>query len=112
MFPPRALPRDFKWNVLKAIHDFGYVYKDGLAQLFRLHPVTICRVVDQSVADGFVRLAGYAVGCPYPAFHHKYIFDRKRVAIVMYGDEGGCNSACEGLNADLFWQPPKWYLKV
>ena len=36
--------------------------------------------------------------------------DRKRVAIVMYGDEGGCNSACEGLNADLFWQPPKRYL--
>jgi hypothetical protein len=36
--------------------------------------------------------------------------DRKRVAIVMYGDEDGCNSACEGLNADLFWQPPKRYL--
>src|SRR5271165_153100 len=267
MFPPRLLPRDFKWNVLKAIHDFGYVYKDGLAQLFRVHPVTIGRVVDQLVADGFVRLAGYAVGCPYPAFHHKYFYtttkanvarpeitpfyvrsaylrmsgpmpgscflarrnaghngakkeewvpihyagahmaaaffasvlnqspdvhniiyspervlrrkdeplspmpdgkiavndgkeyeyllefesfakkradyyelfdlyeraplptvyialtagiavaldrvvkDRKRVAIVTYGDEGGCNSACEGLNADLFWQPPKRYLK-
>ena len=53
-----VLPRDFKWNFLKAIHDFGYVYNDGLAQLFCLHPVTICRVVDQLVADGFVRLAG------------------------------------------------------
>jgi hypothetical protein len=267
MLPPRLLSGDFKWNVLKAIHDFGYAYKDGLAQLFRLHPVTIGRVVDQLVADGFVRLAGYAVGCPYPAFHHKYFYtttkanvvrpeiirfyvrseylrmsgpmpascflarrnagqngpkkeewvpihyagahmaaaffasvlnqspdvhditfspervlrrkdepldpmpdgkiavndgndyeyllefesfekkrsdyyelfdryeraalptvyialtadiaaaldrvakDRKRVAIVMYGDEDGCASACEGLNADLFWQPPKRYLK-
>jgi hypothetical protein len=36
--------------------------------------------------------------------------DRKRIAVVMYGDQGGCASAIEGLNADLFWQPPKRYL--
>ena len=35
--------------------------------------------------------------------------DRKRIAIVMYGDCDGCISAIEGLNADLFWQPPKRY---
>jgi hypothetical protein len=36
--------------------------------------------------------------------------DRKRIAVVMYGDQGGCASAIEGLNDDLFWQPPKRYL--
>jgi hypothetical protein len=36
--------------------------------------------------------------------------DRKRIAVVMYGDLGGCASAIEGLNADLFWQPPERYL--
>ena len=267
-FPARLLGPDFKWSLLKAIHDFGYVYKNGLANLFRLHPVTIGRVMDRLVAERFVRLAGYAVGCPYAAFYHKYFYtatkadiekvrpeitrfyvrpeyvrmgpvmprscflarrsagqngakreewvpihaagahmaaaffasvinkspdvhditftpervlrrhdpplypmpdgkmsvngtdyeyrlefesykkdrsdyerlfelyerdalptvyvamtaeiaitldrfakDRKRVAIVMYGDEDGCTSACEGLNADLFWQPPKRYLE-
>jgi hypothetical protein len=271
----RVLPADFKWIVLKAVHDSGYIYKDGLARLFRLHPVTIGRVIDQLVAERFVRLAGNAVGCPYTAFRYKYFYtvtkaevenvrpeitrfyvraehlemsgpmprhcfltrrdatrngakgakaglkkreewvpihhagghvaaaffasvinksagvedttftpervlrrekeqlfpmpdgtfavngrnyeyrlefesfektkrayeilfdlheraalptvyialtaeiaaildrvarNRKRVAIVMYGDEDGCASACEGLNADLFWQPPKRYL--
>jgi hypothetical protein len=33
--------------------------------------------------------------------------DRKRIAVVMYGDRDGCASAIEGLNADLFWQPSK-----
>jgi hypothetical protein len=37
--------------------------------------------------------------------------DRKRIAVVMYGDQGGCAIAMEGLNADLFWQPPKRYLE-
>jgi hypothetical protein len=269
------LPPGFKWTVLKAVHDFGYVYKRGLAQLMRVHEVTMGRFIDQLVSDKFVRLAGYPVGYRYPAFRSKYFYtstrvdlrkrpeiiqffarwdyvmmagqmpswcflarrgsrpngaagsvgragqreewvpihfagahlamafvasvinesegvrsldfkpervlrrsatplapmpdgilsvngrdyeyqvefeasakkkviyeelfdlyeraalptvyvaltpqiagvldsvarDRKRIAVVMYGDQGGCDSAIEGLNADLFWQPPKRYLK-
>ena len=269
------LPPAFKWTVLKAVHDFGYVYKRGLAQLMRVHEVTMGRLIDQLVEEKFVRLAGYPVGYRYPAFRSKYFYtstrvdlrkrpeiiqffarwdyvmmagqmpswcflarrgsrpngaagsvgragqkeewvpihfagahvamafvasvinagdgvraldfrperilrrsvtplapmpdgilsvngrdfqyqvefeatakkkvtygelfdlyeraalptvyvaltphiagvldsvarDRKRIAVVMYGDQGGCDSAIEGLNADLFWQPPKRYLK-
>jgi hypothetical protein len=268
------LPPDFKWTVLRAVHDFGYVYKKGLAQLLRVNEMTMGRFIDQLVEERLVRMAGYLVGCAYPAFRSKYFYtptrtilqrreitqfyarsdyirmtgqmpmccflarrgsrpngaagsigrggkreewvpthfagahvamafiasvinasvgvcalsfkpervlrrsatplapmpdgilsvngrdyeyqmefeafakkrniyeelfdlyeravlptvyvaltsqiagvldsvarDRKRIAIVMYGDEGGCASAIEGLNADLFWQPPRRYLK-
>jgi hypothetical protein len=70
----RDLPGDFKWTLLKAVHDSGYVFKDGLSQLFRVEAVTIGRVIDELVRERFVRLAGYAVGCPHLAFRWKYFY--------------------------------------
>jgi hypothetical protein len=84
------LPPDFKWIVLKAIHDFGYVYKRGLAQLFRVHEVTMGRFIDQLVKERFVRMAGYAVGCRNPLFRTKYFYTptradlRNRPEIVQF----------------------------
>jgi hypothetical protein len=72
------LPPDFKWTVLKAVHDFGYVYKKGLAQLMRVHEVTTGRFIDELVEDQYVRLAGYSVGCPHPAFLYKYYYTPTR----------------------------------
>src|SRR5271166_1395239 len=68
MFPPRVLPRDFKWNFLKAIHDFGYVYKDGLAQLFRLHPVRISWRVTPSSPSASRLQRGLAIGIKLASF--------------------------------------------
>jgi hypothetical protein len=72
------LPSDFKWTVLKAVHDFGYVYKKGLAQLMRVHEVTMGRFIDELVEDQYVRLAGYSVGCPHLAFRYKYYYTPTR----------------------------------
>src|ERR1700719_1227412 len=84
------LPPDFKWIVWKAVHDFGYVYKRGLAQLMRVNEVTMGRFIDQLVKEKFVRLAGYPVGCRYQAFRSKYFYTptrvdlRKRPEIIQY----------------------------
>src|ERR1700683_5283917 len=75
------LPPDFKWTVLKAVHDFGYVYKRGLAQLMRVTEVAMGRFIDQLVSENFVRLAGYPVGYRYPAFRSKYFYTPTRVAL-------------------------------
>ena len=72
------LPPDYKWTVLRAVHDFGYVYKRGLAQLMRVHEVTMGRFIDQLVNERFVRLAGYPVGSSLPAFRSKYFYTPTR----------------------------------
>ena len=72
------LPPDFKWTVLRAVHDFGYVYKRGLAQLMRVHEVTMGRFIDQLVNERLVRLAGYPVGSDLPAFRSKYFYTPTR----------------------------------
>jgi hypothetical protein len=75
------LPPDFKWTVLKAVHDFGYVYKRGLAHLFRVHEVTMGRFIDQLVDEKYVRMAGYPVGCRNPLFRTKYFYTPTRAAL-------------------------------
>jgi hypothetical protein len=72
------LPPDFKWTVLKAVHDFGYVYKKGLAQLMRVHEVTMKRFIDELVEEQYVRLAGHSVGCPHPGFLYKFFYTTTR----------------------------------
>lgn len=79
--PQSALPRDFQWTVLRAVHDFGYVYKKGLAELLRVHTVAMGRIIDQLVEERFVRLAGYQVGCPYPAFRYKRFYTPTRAEV-------------------------------
>jgi hypothetical protein len=85
------LPLDYKWNVLGAVHDFGYVYKRGLAQLMRVNEVTMGRFIDQLVRERFVRLAGYPVGSDLPAFRSKYFYTPTRADLGKRPEiEGFC----------------------
>jgi hypothetical protein len=77
----KKIPPGIKADVLKAIHDAGYVCNESLAAIYRVNPVITWRVLKELERDKFVRMVGEPFKCPYHALVGKRFYTPTNVDI-------------------------------